>query len=536
MKRKLSLLLSLALIASFLVPGLFVSAAGEDWLASWANRIKITIDKDQIDATLTHFPVLIYLSAASGIGDVDVSCVFDELTSDANRKKIAVTKADGTTELYVEIEKWDDANEKAWLHASLAAWEISSSVDTVLYLYYDSTHADNDDYVGDTNSVVAESVWDSNFKAVYHMADGASTFAIYDSTGNDNDGAKGGAAAPAVTTSGKVGDAQDFEKSSSQNIILTTLPLHADDTDTEFTVESCINAESNTGTDAHIISHLNEGIFVFRLNSAAKATLGIEQATSGWKFIETASALTVDSSAWYHLASTWKKNDYVRLYKNSVAETAVATANEFLKKGTDRASIGVFEHGSLNYFFDGIIDEVRISNTARSAAWIAATYASLWDALVTFGAEEVLWVSPTGFVDPDTAWTNEANAYDEDTATKATGTGSDLELSHAELNCDKVRVWASFFRDNIPQEEDYTITLDVYYSSDWHNIVTNEEHTKGQWEEISLGSTVAITAARLSMWSAIGGFESDRVYLYEFDFHETAAPTGFAHSFGVIIF
>ena len=83
------------------------------WLANWDKRIKITADKDVVDANLSHFPLTIRLGTAVGIGDVDVSCVFDELTSNDNRKKIAVTKTDGETQLYVEIEQWDDANEKA---------------------------------------------------------------------------------------------------------------------------------------------------------------------------------------------------------------------------------------------------------------------------------------------------------------------------------------------------------------------------------------------------------------------------------------
>jgi hypothetical protein len=38
--------------------------------------------------------------------------------------------------------------------------------------------------------------------------------------------------------------------------------------------------------------------------------------------------------------------------------------------------------------FDGIIDEVRISNTVRSAAWIKASYESGIDNLLSFGSEE----------------------------------------------------------------------------------------------------------------------------------------------------
>ena len=44
---------------------------------------------------------------------------------------------------------------------------------------------------------------------------------------------------------------------------------------------------------------------------------------------------------------------------------------------------------SLRYF-DGMIDEVRISTTARSTAWIKASYESERDHLIDFGTEEVL--------------------------------------------------------------------------------------------------------------------------------------------------
>jgi hypothetical protein len=128
------------------------------WLSGWAKRIEINIDNTKIDAALSNFPVLIYLSASSGYNNDDVSAVFDELTSDANRKKIAVTESDETSQCYVEIERWDDANEKAWLWVKVPS--ISDSADTTLYIYYDSTQSDNTTYVGDVNDAVCANVWD----------------------------------------------------------------------------------------------------------------------------------------------------------------------------------------------------------------------------------------------------------------------------------------------------------------------------------------------------------------------------------------
>ena len=49
--------------------------------------------------------------------------------------------------------------------------------------------------------------------------------------------------------------------------------------------------------------------------------------------------------------------------------------------------LNIGHHNKTN-FIEGLIDEIRISSTNRSAAWIAATYDSLWDTLLTYGAEE----------------------------------------------------------------------------------------------------------------------------------------------------
>ena len=49
-------------------------------------------------------------------------------------------------------------------------------------------------------------------------------------------------------------------------------------------------------------------------------------------------------------------------------------------------------------YFNGIVDEVRISNPARSADWIAAQYDSMMDDFITFGGEEEVPPPPTGGV------------------------------------------------------------------------------------------------------------------------------------------
>ena len=175
------------------------------WLSGWNKRVKITIDHNDIDSALSNFPLLIYLSNSSRYYNDDVSHVFDELERNDNRKKIAITTSDEVTQCYVEIEKWDNGTEKAWLWVKVPS--LSDTSDTDLYLYYDSSQSDNTDYVGDSNSTPAENVWDNNFKLVTHMEGEAHTSLLRDSTSNNNDGTKKFEPDEVV---GKIGKAQHF--------------------------------------------------------------------------------------------------------------------------------------------------------------------------------------------------------------------------------------------------------------------------------------------------------------------------------------
>lgn len=125
------------------------------------------------------------------------------------------------------------------------------------------------------------------------------------------------------------------------------------------------------------------------------------------------------------------------------------------------------------------------------------------------------WVSPTGHNDPSSKWTTEANAYDENTNTYANcgRSGYYLELIHDAINCDKIKIRCADWKTTI---YDVDIDIDVYYSSNWHNIWSGVV-TKITWIEKEIGSTESITAARTKC-NSLGGGHLFR--LYEFDFNE----------------
>lgn len=348
------------------------------WDVNWGYRIKATVDSGKVDADLTNFPILLYLSTSSGIGNTDVSAVFDEVG--ANSKKIAVTRGEDGNQCFIEVEKWDLGNEKAWLWVSVNG-TLANAADSDLYLYYDNTHADNSGYVGlnADGSTPTEAVWDANFKMVYHMADDNGN--VDDSTSNNNDGTKEGAGHPAETVNGLIGNAQDFD--GAQDYI--TIPFELAPV---YTIEFEANPDAIDG-DVVILA------FDYTAGAGVGIALGWYSVTDEIFIGQEDYQKGLDDVSVYLTAGTWQSwadvvnadND-VDFYLDGVVKALDDTS--FWTNNDNYRQIGARYATATEYgrFFPGLVDEVRISNTGRTAAWIKATKYSNHDNLLTWGAEE----------------------------------------------------------------------------------------------------------------------------------------------------
>jgi len=362
------------------------------WLSGWAKRRQITIDHNDIDENLTDFPVLLHLSTNSGINGADVTSIFDEVES--NSKKIAVTTSDGVTQCYVEVEKWDATNKEAWLWVKVPS--ISATEDTVLYIYYDNTQPDNTTYVGDPGETPAQNVWDSNFVLVTHMRDDPDSSHIRDSTSYANNGTKKGAGEPAVTANGKIDDAQDFDGTDDVVEIPDDDSL---DVTSEITLEAWIKLDVRPSSIPRHFTIISKEYTYWMLVSQGSDK--IQLYISGEVADQYAYSTTaLEAGEWYYVAGTYRASDgQFRIYINGVLETDLIR-----EAGNIRTSIYPVKIGTLwSNFLDGIIDEPRISNVARSPAWIKATYETERDHLLTYGSEETpptplkgLWLFFTG--------------------------------------------------------------------------------------------------------------------------------------------
>lgn len=367
-----------------------------------SKKLKLIIDSSKVDEDLTNFPVNITLSSGTGQTGFDTTAVFDELVTVSGTKKIAITTTISgvETELYTEIERWDWSNEKANLWVKIPT--VSSGTNTELFLYYDSDHADNTNYIGDTGDTPAQNVWNSSFKAVYHMAQDPSSGsgAIKDSTSNTNHGTSGGGMASDDLVNGKIGKAIDFDGSDDRIVISDDVGLRGMNA---LTIEIILNVDSKDNYEKildyssavsgnadrkyrlQFDAEVNHGI-VFVLWDSANVVIGNATITEF--------PLTDCYIAGVYTGAN--AVDSVKIYKNaSTSVDASGTGNDVSNVSAGNVWLGGEQYSAPSSPYDGKEDEVRISNTARSAAWIKATYHSNWNDFVTFGeVVEFVFMNP----------------------------------------------------------------------------------------------------------------------------------------------
>jgi len=366
---------SAELHAEFIVaiPGsneLFAQFYVTNKLTGWDYRVELETDYTKIDTTLANFPVAIRLSDSAGIASRDLSGIFDELGGDWQR--IAVTTADGVTQLYVDVEMWDVSGEVAVLWAAIPSALSSSAVK--LFLYYDVNHVNNTSYVDISGQGVATNVWDADFKQVNHcQAFGTS---LDDATSNAEDFDAGSIQG---VVDGQLGKAYDLDRASHDEAIITSPNWNLSGN----TLSLEIFCKPNTDGTAM------GGIFDMDLGVAGMSMRVITRAGRSyftWQSWLNASYVVSSESEvlgnWVYFGFRWHVGASIREYVNATATTRVGMLSINMAATGNPRSIGG-ENGS--HYFDGELGEIRVSKIARDPAYFTATYYTLDDNLLTYG-------------------------------------------------------------------------------------------------------------------------------------------------------
>ena len=123
--------------------------------------------------------------------------------------------------------------------------------------------------------------------------------------------------------------------------------------------------------------------YYFRTRASGATFFAVHQATIAKFSPEVVLAL----DTWYYVAGTYQTaGPNVLLYIDGSVNTGDAATGAF---DTNNLALEIGRRvGGNDDWWIGDIDEVRVSNIARSAAWVKATYNTCFDTLITYGSEE----------------------------------------------------------------------------------------------------------------------------------------------------
>ena len=330
------------------------------WLSGWGFRKEITIQDTNVDSNLTDFPCYVKIDA-----DAD----FHEARADGY--DIRFTQSDGETLLKYGREYWTGGNgSAATAHFWVKVPSVLATGGAVIYCYYGKSDAsDGED---------AANVWDANFVGVWHLEESSNPY--LDATSNNNDSTSG---TYPDRIAGKIGYGQDFDSGNSEYIGIP------DDATLEgmglLTLSAWFNVD-DVDND-HIVLCKGNYFYALDLREANDKIWFFTITETGTEYNLSNGALSVDT--WYHVVGVYDGSD-TWIYIDGAVQTDTDTQSGNIKTdGTTVMSIG--RQGQLDdRYWDGVIDEVRISDTNRSAAWIKFEYNNINEAdqELTWGNEE----------------------------------------------------------------------------------------------------------------------------------------------------
>jgi len=326
---------------------------------------QITIDHTKVGEDLADYPFLFnstlpeLKTVANGghVHNTATGGASGSLTVPADL--VFSPNSDGSGKYDFEVEKYDPTT------GELVAWvripSLSSSSDTTLYLCYGDSSVT-------TSQENVTGVWDSNFKAVWHL--GESGDYPYDSTGGNNDvTARGGT--PDYQQAGKIGYSVRFQSASSEYF---SVPDSADFAMTDATFEAWVKAPSGT-------SHRNivrqddspntpRDLWLFRIADSHRGQFAY---MVDGVLLSVTTAVSVDDDTWKYLVGV-RDGTAIYIYLNAGTPQSATGGSSGTVDVADVLLIGAFKSSEIKEFFNGLIDEVRISSVARSSGYISTTY------------------------------------------------------------------------------------------------------------------------------------------------------------------
>ena len=328
----------------------------------YAYRRTITIDHTRAGSSdLVNFPLLL------NITDPLLRPVVNggHVNSAAGYDIIVTSDAAGMQKLDHQVESYNPNAGQivAWVRIPV----LSHTSDTVVNLFYG-----NPGIAGSQEN--KNGVWDGTFDAVYHMSDNAANNTVADSTlhhsgsnqANTNANAAAGVAAGALSFNGStdyvaVPDAADLQASRVRTVSFWMKPGDLSGATTYRVLSEYSDSDNSWAVVAETAGNAD--------SNTVRADAKVAGVESHLKIADN----SIHAGTFYHVAAVFDNSKPAAIYLNGVSLPLLTPKQGGLTNGsTVRMTVGARADGGRA--FPGIIDEVRISNTVRSADWVRAEF------------------------------------------------------------------------------------------------------------------------------------------------------------------
>ncbi|MBU0758501.1 MAG: DUF2341 domain-containing protein, partial [Nanoarchaeota archaeon] len=340
-----------------------------DWYnVSWNARKKFTINKLLVHGSHIDFPVLINIS------DPDLSKAED------NGSDILFTSSDGRTKLSHEIEYFNRSTN------DLVAWvkiNVSSAEDSIIYMYYDNP--------GVPSQSDGENVWDDNYIAVFHELE---ELAI-DSTANSHYAIS--RVEDVDIIGGYISNGANFDGDSGYQRFSGFADLGT--ANKPYTIRTLVNVDigESQGNIIHMSGEIGGGGWCL----PPLAYTGSAFRARSWNggAVDATSTTNPTQGVWYQVVTTWDSTNGIRIFVNGVNEQSTPMATYSASGGANYLHPAFQPSGCSGNvgWFDGSIDEIRVSNIARTPAYINTSYQTEFNSaeFISEGPEEVPMINTT---------------------------------------------------------------------------------------------------------------------------------------------
>lgn len=315
-----------------------VTTVSAQFSNGYTFRKRIEIDNSQVAGTqsLQDFPVLVNITNSDLRSSTNGGFV-----ENLNGYDIIFTAADGTTQLNHQLESYNPNTGEVsfWVNVS----SLQAQNNTYIYLYYGNSSISSDQSNPGT--------WNNNYQLVQHYNND-----FLDATANGNDGTNNGTS----DIAGQILRARDYN--GSNNFVEV-----ADDPSLSITNQITISMWMYGDDFSNTPDLVTKGEYTQAYSTWVRSQQTVRFAINSNSFTSNS---TISTGTWNHLTFTYDQSQW-KIFINGNQDNS----GSFTDPINDPNNTPLFvSTSSSDYPLDGRVDEVRISNTARSANWVETEF------------------------------------------------------------------------------------------------------------------------------------------------------------------